>query len=204
MKELTNKQSQVLQFICSCIELNSCPPTVREIASHFHVTPRAVQIHLEALRKKGFLADADKRSRSLRVLSPAADSGFIPPAVRQIPLLGTVAAGLPLLSEENYEGYINLPDSYIKSGKTYFALTVRGNSMIDAGILDGDTAIIEQSSTAENGQIVVAVLEDAITLKRFFRESARIRLHPENPVFNDIYCQNVRIVGILSCILRTY
>ena len=175
MKELTNKQSQVLQFICSCIELNSCPPTVREIASHFHVTPRAVQIHLEALRKKGFLADADKRSRSLRVLSPAADSGFIPPAVRQIPLLGTVAAGLPLLSEENYEGYINLPDSYIKSGKTYFALTVRGNSMIDAGILDGDKVVVRPQPTADDGQIVVARIEDEATVKRLRRRNGNER-----------------------------
>lgn len=204
MKELTEKQGQVLKFICTCIEEYACPPTVREIAAHFQVSPRAVQLHLEALRKKGFLADSDKRSRSLRVLSSASGAGFAVPAVRQIPLLGTLAAGRPLLCEENCSGYISLPDSYIKDGKSYFALTVRGSSMINAGILDGDTAVIEQAQTARNGQIVVAVLDDAITLKRFFKEKSRIRLQPENPEFNVIYCQNVRIVGVLSCVFRRY
>ena len=122
----------------------------------------------------------------------------------KVPILGTVAAGKPLLSEENLDGYVNLTEPFVRPGKNYFALRVRGQSMINAGILDGDLAIIEQTSTAHNGQIIVAVIDEAITLKRYYKEAERVRLQPENPEFKAIYCQDVRIVGILSNIVRTY
>lgn len=124
--------------------------------------------------------------------------------VSKVPLLGTVAAGKPLLCEENLDGYVNLTEPFIRPGKSYFALRVRGTSMIDAGILEGDLAVIEQANTALDGQIVVAVLDDAITLKRYYKESSRVRLQPENSAMQPIYCQDVRIVGILSNIVRTY
>ena len=164
---------------------------------------RAVQDHISALQKKGFISTEQKRSRSIRILEDKKQS-ISKIFVDKVPLLGTVAAGRPLLCEENLDGYVNLTEPFIRPGKTYFALRVRGSSMINAGILEGDLAVIEQSSTAVDGQIVVAVLDDAITLKRFYKESARIRLQPENPDFQAIYCQNVRIVGILSSIVRTY
>ena len=121
-----------------------------------------------------------------------------------MPLLGTVAAGKPLLCEENLDGYVNLTEPFVRPGKSYFALRVRGASMINAGILEGDLAVIEQSSIAADGQIVVAVIDDAITLKRYYKETDRIRLQPENPAFSPIYANEVRIVGILSNIVRTY
>ena len=124
--------------------------------------------------------------------------------MEKVPLIGTIAAGKPLLCEENYEGYVTLTEPFIRPGKNYFALHVRGQSMINAGILEGDLAIIEQTSTATDGQIVVAVIDDAITLKRYFKEPSRIRLQPENPAFHPIYCQDVRIVGILTNLVRTY
>ena len=124
--------------------------------------------------------------------------------ISKVPLLGTVAAGKPLLCEENLDGYVNLTEPFIRPGKSYFALRVRGTSMINAGILEGDLAVIEQANTALDGQIVVAVLDDAITLKRYYKESSRVRLQPENPEMQPIYCQDVRIVGILSNIVRTY
>ena len=127
-----------------------------------------------------------------------------PPSVARVPLLGSVAAGKPLLSEENYDGYVNLSEPFVKNDGTYFALKVKGSSMIGAGILDGDIAVIRQCNTADNGQIVVAVLDDAITLKRFYREDYRIRLQPENDDFKPIYCQDVHVVGILSSIIRNY
>ena len=164
---------------------------------------RAVQDHISALQKKGFISTEQKRSRSIRILEDKKQS-ISKIFVDKVPLLGTVAAGRPLLCEENLDGYVNLTEPFIRPGKTYFALRVRGSSMINAGILEGDLAVIEQSSTAVDGQIVVAVLDDAITLKRFYKESARIRLQPENPDFQASYCQNVRIVGILSSIVRTY
>ena len=203
MKGITDRQKEVLTFISAYTEENGYPPTVREISEHFEISIRAVQDHIIALQKKGFLSQSQKRSRSIRVLSDIREKEQLP-YVSKVPLLGTVAAGKPLLCEENLDGYVNLTEPFVRPGKSYFALRVRGQSMINAGILEGDLAIIEQSEIAADGQIIVAVIDDAITLKRYYKETDRIRLQPENPDFQAIYCQNVRIVGILSNIVRTY
>ena len=203
MLQITDRQKEVLDYISNFIEENSYPPTVREISTHFGISLRAVQDHILALQKKGFLAPCEGRSRSLKVLSsvePKEKQLY----VSKVPLLGTVAAGKPLLSEENLDGYVNLTEPFVRPGKSYFALRVRGQSMINAGILEGDLAVVEQTSTASDGQIIVAVLDDAITLKRYYKEATRIRLQPENPDFQAIYCTDVRIVGVLSNIVRTY
>ena len=203
MRGITDRQKEVLTFISSYTEENSYPPTVRDISNHFGISLRAVQDHILALQKKGFLSQSQKKARSIRVLSDCREKEpetFI----GKVPLLGTVAAGKPLLSEENLDGYVNLTEPFVRPGKSYFALRVRGQSMINAGILDGDLAVVEQASTAQDGQIIVAVIDDAITLKRYYKEAGRIRLQPENPQFQAIYCTDVRIVGILSNIVRTY
>jgi repressor LexA len=122
----------------------------------------------------------------------------------EIPLLGSVAAGVPILAEENFDGNILLHHSMLKKNKKYFALKVKGDSMSGAGILEGDTAIIEKQNTARNGEIAVAVIDEAVTLKRFFRESSRIRLQAENPAYKPIYSQDVKILGRLSGIIRNY
>lgn len=203
MKEITDRQKQVLTFISDFTEENSFPPTVREISEHFGISLRAIQDHIIALQKKGFLSESQKRSRSIKVLSDVREKE--PKVfVGKVPLLGTVAAGKPLLSEENLDGYVNLTEPFVRPGKSYFALRVRGESMKNAGILDGDLAVIEQANTAVDGQIIVAVIDDAITLKRYYKEAERVRLQPENPDFQAIYCQDVRVVGILSNIVRTY
>lgn len=203
MKGITERQKEVLEFISGFTEENGFPPTVREISEHFQISIRAVQDHIIALQKKGFLSQSQKRSRSIRVLSDMRDKEQAP-FVGKVPLLGTVAAGKPLLCEENLDGYVNLTEPFVRPGKNYFALRVRGQSMINAGILEGDLAVIEQSEIAADGQIIVAVIDDAITLKRYYKETDRIRLQPENPAFQAIYCKDVRIVGILSNIVRTY
>lgn len=203
MKEITERQKEVLSYISEYTEEHSFPPTVRELSDYFGITIRAIQDHIMALQKKGYLSPTQKRARSLKVISEwkdKEDSLY----VGQVPLLGSVAAGKPLLSEENLDGYVNLTEPFVRPGKSYFALRVRGESMINAGILDGDLAVVEQASVATDGQIIVAVIDDAITLKRYYRESERIRLQPENPAFQPIYCTDVRIVGILSNIVRTY
>ncbi len=203
MKGITDRQKEVLNFISDFTEENSCPPTVREISEHFGISLRAVQDHINALQKKGYLSQTQKKSRSIKVLYDLRDKEpeiF----VGKVPLLGNVAAGKPLLSEENLDGYLNLTEPFVRPGKSYFAMRVHGQSMINAGILDGDLAVIEQSNTAVDGQIVVAVIDDAVTLKRYYRESNRIRLQPENPEFQAIYCSDVRIAGVLSNIVRTY
>ena len=203
MKEITERQKEVLTFISQFTEDNVCPPTVREIGEHFGISLRAVQDHITALQKKGYISQTQKRSRSIRVLVDLRERA--PELyVGKVPLLGNVAAGRPLLSEENLDGYVNLTEPFVRPGKSYFALRVRGQSMINAGILDGDLAVIEQSSTALDGQIVVAVIDDAITLKRYYKEPGRVRLQAENPDFPAIYSTDVRVVGILSNIVRTY
>ena len=203
MKQITERQKEILNFISDYQAENSYPPTVREIGDHFGVSIRAVQDHITALQKKGFITQTQKKSRSIKVLvdERQKDQGMF---MEKVPLIGTIAAGKPLLCEENYEGYVTLTEPFIRPGKNYCALHVRGQSMINAGILEGDLAIIEQTSTATDGQIVVAVIDDAITLKRYFKEPSRIRLQPENPAFHPIYCQDVRIVGILTNLVRTY
>lgn len=200
MKGITARQQEVLNFISDFTKENTYPPTVREIGTHFGISLRAVQDHIAALQKKGYLSQSQKRARSLTVTQNKANLPF----VSKVPVLGTVAAGKPLLSEENLDGYVNLTEPFVRPGKTYFALRVRGQSMINAGILEGDLAVIEQAQTAVDGQIVVAVIDNAITLKRFYKESDRVKLQPENPAFEPIYSRDVKIVGTLSNIVRTY
>lgn len=203
MKELTARQQQVLHFIQDFTEENVYPPSVREIAEHFSISIKAVQDHIAALRRKGYLSQSAKRSRSLKVLKETRPevqkSSFV-----EIPLIGTIAAGKPLFCDENYEDTLHFSQEFVKDGEKYFALHVRGTSMKDAGILDGDIAIIKQSNSASNGEIVVALIDESVTLKRFFKEATRIRLQPENPEFKPIYSQDVQILGVLANILRTY
>ena len=156
------------------------------------------------MRKKHYLAPSDNRSRSFRILIDIDEAEKTEPELVHVPLLGQVAAGKPLLCEDNIEKYLSIPETMLAKNHEYFALKVKGNSMINAGVWDGDTALIQQCETAENGEIIVAVLDDSATLKRFFKEPSRIRLQPENPDFNPIYCQDVRIAGRLAAIFRTY
>lgn len=202
MKELTKRQQQVLHFITSFSDANACPPTVRETAEHFSISVKAVQDHFSALRKKGYLSFADRRSRSLRVLID--EEGLETKKPCRIPIVGTVAAGQPIFCEEDHTGFVCVPGSMIQSGNDYFALYIRGDSMVDAGILDGDLAVIRRQDTAENNMIVAAAIEDSATLKRFFREPSRIRLEAENSDYKPIFCQEVRILGVLSNIIRNY
>lgn len=202
MKIITERQKEIVGFIADFTETRGYPPTVREISEHFEVSLKAIQDHLAALEKKHCIEIDKHHSRAIRVLIDDRQKRKV--FVNKIPLLGTIAAGKPLLSEENLDGYVSIAEPFVKPGKSYFALRVRGESMVGAGILEGDLAVVEQTSDAVDGQIVVAVIENAITLKRFYREDARIRLQPENPAFEPIYVENPRIVGTLANILRTY
>ncbi len=203
MKALTDRQKEVLEFIARFSEENGYPPTVREIGENFGISLRAVQDHIAACQKKGYLSQCQKRSRSFRVIKgeTVQETRVF---VTKVPKLGTIAAGKPLLAEENLDGYVTIAEPFVKPGKTYFALNVRGASMINAGILEGDLAIIEQSEIAAEGQIVVAVVDNAITLKRFYKEQNRVRLQPENPDFQPIYSSDVKIAGIMVGLVRTY
>jgi repressor LexA len=204
MKELTARQKEVLSFIAEYISAHSYPPTIREIAEYFSISVKGAHDHVTALKKKGRLKQMDKRSRTMELVRSSDESNTAGSV--EIPLLGTVAAGRPILSEENRDGTITLHRSMLKKNRTYFAMKVRGDSMSGAGIMDGDTAIIEKQSVVRDGEIAVAVVDDdeGVTLKRIYRESARIRLQSDNPAHKPIYRRNVRIVGRLAQILRSY
>ncbi len=200
MKELTKRQKEVLEFIKSYIENHGYPPTIREIGDNFGISVRGSYDHVKALEKKNFIKCNVKRSRAIEILPKALTDSK---EVKKIPLLGNVAAGKPLFAEENFEGFVELPSNYLGKGR-HFALNVKGDSMKDAGIIDGDIAVVSYQNTAENGDIVVAMIDDAVVLKKFYLEKNRVKLKSENPNYLPIYTQDVRILGKLSCIVRRY
>ena len=200
MKEITKRQEEVLKFIADYFHTHSYSPSIREVADYFSISVKGATDHLAALKKKGLLRQGDKKPRTMELVKNAEEENF-----EEIPILGTVAAGRPILSSENMDGSIRFDRALLKNGKKYFALRVRGDSMEEAGIMDGDTAVIEQQNTVRNGDIAVVMLDEAVTLKTFFQESSRIRLQPENSRYSPIYCSgDVRILGKLAHIFRSY
>jgi len=200
MKEPTKRQREVLTFIIDYINSHSYPPTIREIAENFSISVKGAYDHVSALKKKNKLKFVDKRSRAMEVIRTGEEMEFN--NIVNIPILGIVAAGKPILAEENWDGTVPIHSSLLKKNRQYFALRVKGDSMKDAGILERDMALIYKQNTAKNGEIVVAVVDDKVTIKRFFREANRIRLQPENPDHHPIYSQDVRVLGKLAYILR--
>lgn len=198
MKTITRRQSEILEFIKDFINANKYPPTVREIGEHFSISPKAAHDHLKALGKKGYITYCSNRSRTIELTQGADEIETV-----RIPILGNVAAGAPLGAEEFYDGSVYVPLTCLKKGK-HFALHVKGESMTDAGIMDGDLAVCLQQPLAENGQIIVAMTEDGVTLKRFYKEKNRVCLQAENPRFPSIYTSDVRILGRLVSIIRQY
>ncbi|MCL2043801.1 MAG: transcriptional repressor LexA [Treponema sp.] len=202
MKELTERQKQVLSFITRYIDNHYYPPTIREIAEHFAISVKGAHDHVAALKKKKRIRQDGKRSRAMELIRPVEDAEMR--KLSKIPIVGTVAAGAPILSEENWDGTITVSQSALKKNKTYFAVKVQGDSMSGAGIMDGDLAVIEKANVVKNGEIAIMVVDDAFTLKRYFKENTRIKLQAENPAYKPMYCQNVRVVGRLSQIIRNY
>jgi len=213
MRELTGRQREVLGFIRTFSSRNGVPPTVREIGDKFGVTPRAAFDHLRALERKGMLQrrhSAGRTSRALTLTEPGASAGF-----RAIPVLGRVAAGAPLLAEENREGELPLAASALpNAGDDVFALRVRGDSMIDAHICDGDLVLVRRQDSAQINDIVVAAVaseatdEPEATVKRFLRDGTRIVLKPENPTMSPIVVdprqREVKIFGKVIGLLRGF
>jgi repressor LexA len=203
MKEPTKRQEEVLTFIAAYIQEHAYPPTIREIADYFAISIKGAHDHVTALKKKGLIKQEDKRSRTMELIWEGnEENGFL-----EIDILGTVAAGKPILSVENKDGSIRLAKSQLKKTREYFALRVRGDSMEGVGIMDGDTAVIEKQEAVRNGEIAVVMLDEAVTLKTFYRESARIRLQPENTEYSPIFCssdEDVRVLGRVAYVFRSY
>lgn len=185
MRRLTDRQEAVLAFIKGFLDEHGYPPTIREICSHFHVLPRAATNHVNALVKKGYLTKTARKSRSLEIV------GRNRRGLKELPIVGRVAAGKPVLAVENIEGALMLPADWVR-GEESFLLRVEGDSMVDAHICSGDYVVVKRQSTAESGDIVVALLEDEATVKRFIQEKSRIILKPENRNMEPIIVENNR------------
>ncbi len=201
MQELTSRQQQVLDIITSYIERNGTPPSQREIARELGVNGTlGIMKHLKALEKKGFLNRREGSSRGI-VLPPSASQAT------SLPIVGVVRAGLPQPPVEDIEGYFSIDQSQAKNGGTFF-LRVKGDSMIDAHIQEGDLALVRPQGTAENGDIVVAIVNGEATLKRFFREKRNIRLQPENSTMEPIILRpgkdDFSIIGKVSGLFRKF
>jgi repressor LexA len=208
--QLTARQREILDFIRKFMVQVGYPPTVREIGAHFGFVPRSVFDHLKALERKGYLRRTATKSRSLQLLEPA---GTLSAAAarrelapfRELPILGRVAAGEPLLSEQNIEGSLAVSRDWV-NGDDAFILKVQGESMIGAHILPGDHALVRRQSTAENGDVVVALVNDEATVKRILFKPDLIVLQPEHPSMPPIEVRpsekNFQIVGKVVGILR--
>ena len=197
---ITDKQQEILEFIKQNILMKGYPPSVREICEAVKLkSTSSVHSHLETLEKNGYIRRDPTKPRTIEILDD--DFGVQRRELVNIPILGNVAAGLPILAEENIEGYYPIPAEFLPNKPT-FMLNVHGDSMVNAGILDGDQVICAEASTAENGQIVVALIDDSATVKRFYKEKGHIRLQPENDFMDPIIVDHAQILGKVIGLLR--
>lgn len=199
MQKLTAKQQQIYEFIQTFSEQYGYPPSVREIGDHLGLkSPSTVHFHLKGLRSAGFIQQTEGKTRSITVSSDALSRRG------KIPVLGNVAAGAPILAQECVEEYLSFqPDS--GTSEEHFALRVRGESMLHAGILPDDLVVVKPTSEARNGEIVVALFEDEATVKTFRREAdGHVWLLPENPEYEPIDGQHYQIIGKVVSVIRRY
>ena len=208
MQELSPRQEQILEFITAAVDQRGVVPSYREIGGALGISStNAVSDHLKALIRKGFLERVGEpgRPRSLRLTAQATgrlDDG----SVVSVPLLGRIAAGMPLLAEENYDGAVRVDAAMLPAGGQVFALVVTGDSMIDDGIYDGDTLFVRQQKNCRDGEIAVVRVDDDATVKRLYREDGRVRLQPANSAMEPIYVNassgEVEIIGVAVGVFR--
>ena len=198
--KITSKQQEILEYIKETILKKGYPPAVREICEAVHLkSTSSVHSHLSALEEKGFIRRDPTKPRTIEILDDTFN--FNRREMVNIPLIGTVAAGEPILAEERIEDYFPFPAEILPNAET-FMLKVKGESMIGAGILPGDQVIVEQRPTALNGEIVVAMIDDSATIKRFYKEKGHYRLQPENDYMDPIIVDHVDIQGKVIGLFR--
>ena len=196
MKKLGAKQQKCLDFIKECLDERGVAPTVSAIATALgYRSPSSAQYMLNSLEEAGYIERDPLMKRTIRI------KGYDTKAYH-VPLVGTVTAGQPILAVESIEDYIPVPVK--NKGQNMFALKVRGDSMVNAGILDGDTVVVEQTPVAMNGEIVVALIGDEATVKRFYKEKGHFRFQPENDAYEPIIVNEVAILGKVNMVIRTY
>ena len=210
---LTARQQEIWGFLVDYVDRHGYPPTVREIGEAVGLaSPSTVHAHLANLERNGLLKRDPTKPRALELIghrrsAPAAEPAEDMRGIHRLPLVGQVAAGGPLLAEENVEEYVAVPEPLARGGEE-FLLRVKGDSMINAGILEDDLVVVRRAQTAKDGEIVVALAgadetADEATVKRFFRENGRIRLQPENDELEPIYADHVQVLGIVTGVFRT-
>ena len=198
--KISSKQQEILDYIKSQILERGFPPAVRDICEAVHLkSTSSVHSHLETLEKNGYIRRDPTKPRAIEILDDAFN--LTRREMAQVPIVGRVAAGEPLLAEQNIEDYFPIPVERLPNNQT-FLLQVKGESMINAGILNGDYILVEQTPSASNGEVVVALVEDGATVKRFFKENGHYRLQPENDTMDPIIVDEVTIVGKMIGLLR--
>ena len=198
--KITPKQQQVLDFIKDSIVKKGYPPTVRDICVAVNLSSTSsVHAHLATLEKNGYIRRDPTKPRAIEIL----DDSFnvMRQEMTSIPVIGTVAAGLPILAQQNIDGYFPLPVEYVPNAET-FVLKVKGESMINVGIYDGDSIFVESCNTARNGDIVVALIDDSATVKTFYKENGHVRLQPENDSMEPIIVPDCQILGKVFGVFR--
>ena len=197
MKKIDEKLDMVYNFTIDFISDNGFPPSVREICSKLNIKSTATAYsYIEKLKARGLLDKSPLKKRAITVSNRKSD-------YKSIPLVGTVRAGAPIFAVENLEGYYPLPDEF-NTGGTEFALRVQGDSMINAGIYENDIIIVNQQNNANNGDIVVALVEDGATVKRLFKRNGKVILHPENDTLKDMIFDNVIVLGVVKGLMRKF
>ena len=201
-RKISDKQQQILDFMKDEILTKWYPPSVREICEAVHLkSTSSVHSHLETLEKYGYIRRDPTKPRAIEIV----DDGFqmVRRETSSIPIIGTVAAGQPIFAQQNIEGYFPIPADFIPSGTgDTFVLKVKGESMINVGIFDGDQIFVQQCSNVRNGDIVVALVDDSATVKTFYKENGHIRLQPENDTMNPIIVQDCKILGKVFGVFR--
>ena len=211
-EDLNSRQKQILEYIRVCIEERHLPPSVREIGEEIGLSsPSSVHVHLKVLEDKGYIKRQGSKSRSMSItekgepekaISKSAASTSEDRDIATLPLVGRVAAGSPILAEQNIEEQIKLPIALV-GDQNSFLLTVKGNSMIDVGIFDGDIVIVRETANSHNGEIVVAMIDEGATVKTFYQEKDCIRLQPQNPALEPIFTRDAKILGVVTGLFRS-
>ena len=200
--KISQKQSEILEYMKNEILNRGFPPSVREICEAVHLkSTSSVHSHLETLAKNGYIRRDPTKPRAIEIVDD--NFNLVRRETVNVPIVGKVSAGQPLLAVENIDGYFPIPSEYMPNNKT-FMLVVQGDSMINAGIFDGDYVIVEQQPTAENGQKVVALVEDSATVKTFYKEKEHIRLQPENDTMDPIIIEKDQFFQILGKVIGVF
>lgn len=198
--KISPKQQEILEYIKSQILERGFPPAVRDICEAVHLkSTSSVHSHLETLEKNGYIRRDPTKPRAIEILDESFN--FTRREMVNVPMVGRVAAGEPLLAEQNVENYFPIPMEFMPNNQT-FMLRVKGDSMINIGIFDGDLVLVEQRQTACNGEVIVALVEDGATVKRFFKEEGVFRLQPENDALDPIIVKEVQILGKVIGVFR--